>query len=155
MSSKKNTTKTSRFQLPCTMYSTFDPQHRGPALFSKKINKSSLRKRRSQQLHGLQWTYSPPYSWKHHTAKSAQQKFRPPKETTFSSCTLWVWEYPKKRSKFCVIFFEPCNLWQDLWQDVLLKKVSPACLEKNHPKHETCWNEPRKKPLLLSIILVG
>ena len=36
MSSKKNTTKTSRFQLPCTMYSTFDPQHRGPPFLAKK-----------------------------------------------------------------------------------------------------------------------
>ncbi len=51
----------SRFLLPVHAWkTTFDPQHR-PFLAKKKS--WSLRRRRSQQLHGLQWTYSPPYSW--------------------------------------------------------------------------------------------
>ena len=155
MSSKKNTTKTSRFQLPCTMYSTFDPQHRVPPFLAKKTT-SHLSGRGDHSSCMDCSGHTPLHTPGNTTPQNLpNKKFRPPKETTFSSCTLWVWEYPKKRSKFCVISFEPCNLWQDLWRDVLLKKVSPACLEKIHPKHETCWNEPRKKPLLLSIILVG
>ena len=103
MSSKKNTTKTSRFQLPCTMYSTFDPQHRGPPFLAKKQQVIS----QEEEITAAAWIavdILPSILLAFHTAKFAQQKFRPPKETTFSSCTLWVWEYPKNVANL-VLFF--------------------------------------------------
>ena len=118
----------------------------GPALFSKKNNKSSLRKRRSQQLHGLQWTYSPPYSWLSTTPQNLPNKnFDPPKKPLFQVVPCGFESIQKNVANFVLYFlnlaifgkiFGKTYFWRKSRLHVL-KKIIPNMkrVEMSHEKN--------------------